>query len=321
MKNLVQGIDPLLAEELILEEIFDLTLYERFREIAGSNLRAVLDDLIVVEKRHAAFWQEFFGIKIGKLNFGRRIKLSIIFSICRVFGEKAIHLVLEAVEVHGIGNYLRIWEQCGDTPLKKALRDVLDDEFQHEDTIVSRFAERAINPEKVRSIFLGFNDGLVEMVGAVSGFFAAFGRSIEMIVVASLTVAVAGSLSMAAGAYVASSSEEEIKGIQRAKAKYLGDTSSLDTSSKPLSLSIVVGVSYFLGAILPILPVMLGAENIFVSLVTAVLVIIMVSLVLSFLSGMDVKKRILTNLVILVLAVGVTYLIGNVVKNVWGITL
>ena len=35
--------------------------------------------------------------------------------------------------------------------------------------------ERRINPERVRNIFLGLNDGLVEILGAVTGFFGAFG--------------------------------------------------------------------------------------------------------------------------------------------------
>jgi len=43
--------------------------------------------------------------------------------------------------------------------------------------------------------------------------------------------------------------------------------------------------------------------------------------VLAFLSGMDVKKRIRTNLVIIAAAVGITYAIGLVAKRLWGISL
>ena len=41
---------------------------------------------------------------------------------------------------------------------------------------------------------------------------------------------------------------------------------------------------------------------------------------LAFLSGMDVGRRILTNLVILAAAVVVTYTIGLLTKTLWGVT-
>ena len=42
--------------------------------------------------------------------------------------------------------------------------------------LVTALTERKINAEKIRNIFLGLNDGLVEILGAVSGFFGAFGE-------------------------------------------------------------------------------------------------------------------------------------------------
>jgi VIT1/CCC1 family predicted Fe2+/Mn2+ transporter len=44
-----------------------------------------------------------------------------------------------------------------------------------------------------------------------------------------------------------------------------------------------------------------------------------VSTILSFLSGMDVKRRIVLNLAIITVAVSVTYGIGMLAKEVWGI--
>jgi VIT1/CCC1 family predicted Fe2+/Mn2+ transporter len=46
-----------------------------------------------------------------------------------------------------------------------------------------------------------------------------------------------------------------------------------------------------------------------------------VSTILSFLSGMNVTRRILLNLVIIAIAVSVTYGIGVFAKHLWGITL
>jgi len=49
--------------------------------------------------------------------------------------------------------------------------------------------------------------------------------------------------------------------------------------------------------------------------------VIVVSTILSFLSGMDVMRRILLNLMIIALAVSVTYGIGVFAKRLWGIAL
>ena len=139
---------------------------------------------------------------------------------CRVFGDPAIHLILEAIEVYGIRKYLSIWNVYKDQPLGAAVKSILIDEFKHEDVIVTQLAERKINPERIRNIFLGLNDGLVEILGAVSGFFGAFG-SATMVLLAGTTTAVAGSLSMAAGVYVAMSSEREIYETEDKKQRFL----------------------------------------------------------------------------------------------------
>jgi VIT1/CCC1 family predicted Fe2+/Mn2+ transporter len=81
-----------------------------------------------------------------------------------------------------------------------------------------------------------------------------------------------------------------------------------------------VGCSYFLGALVPVLPVLLGAKSAAVSLLTAGAMTILVSTLLAFLSGMDVGKRIALNLVIITIAVGVTYGIGILAKTVWGVS-
>src|SRR2546421_8943761 len=152
------GVDARLGRRLVLDEIFDLSLYHALREIAPASMRSIFDALIPIETRHVAFWQEFFGLKdVTALDAGRRLKLALIVAVCRVFGAPAIALVLEAIEVHGVRKYLDVWDRYGDGPLGAALREVLEDEFEHEDATVAGDAERQINPERVRNILLGFN--------------------------------------------------------------------------------------------------------------------------------------------------------------------
>ena len=116
-----------------------------------------------------------------------------------------------------------MWKRYKDEPLGTAVRGILQDEFQHEDQIVTRLKKRILNPDRVRNIFFGINDGMVEILGAVSGFFASFGRN-SLVLVAGFTTAVAGALSMATGAFVATSSEYEVRRTQDEKSQFLGES-------------------------------------------------------------------------------------------------
>jgi VIT1/CCC1 family predicted Fe2+/Mn2+ transporter len=108
--------------------------------------------------------------------------------------------------------------------------------------------------------------------------------------------------------------------VDAEKRRFLGEPGGKVSTQSPLVSAMVVGISYFLGALVPVLPFLFGAATVVPSVVTAGSVIIAVSTVLSFLSGMDVRQRILTNLVIIAAAVGVTYAIGVVTRSVWGIS-
>jgi VIT1/CCC1 family predicted Fe2+/Mn2+ transporter len=313
--------DPKLARMLILDELFDLSLYKALREITDRESQKVLDELILVEMQHLAFWQKFFDSTLTTLDLGRRFKLRFMVLVCRIFGVPAVHLVLEAIEVHGVRKYLSLWKSYHDQPLGAALRGILMDEFKHEDVLVTQLTERKINPERIRNIFFGLNDGLVEILGAVSGFFGAFGDAVTVLIAAS-TTAVAGALSMAAGAYVALNSEKEVQQTEADKKRFLGEGHALvEMGEQPLSSAVVVGGAYIVGAMVPVLPVLFGAKDDLVSLVTAGSMIIVVSMLLAFLSGMNVKRRILVNLVIIAAAVGISYGIGIIAGKLWGVSI
>jgi VIT1/CCC1 family predicted Fe2+/Mn2+ transporter len=309
-----------LARLLVLDEIFDLSLYEALREVAGGRLRDVLDELIVVETRHVAFWKDFFGLQdLSRLDVGRRVKLAFLTAVCRVFGPTAIHMVLEGIEVHGVRKYLRVWQRYEKEPLGAAVRGILEDEFRHEDMVVTGEGERRVSPEKVRDVFLGLNDGLVEILGAVSGFFAAFGES-AAVLAGALTVAVAGALSMAAGAYVAVGSEAEVRATENGRRRFLGESAADDGAESPLRSALVVGLAYFAGAMVPVLPVAFGATGMLPTVLAAGTMIVLVSTVVAFISGMNVRHRVVSNLVVMAVAVGVTYAIGRLARTLLGIS-
>lgn len=319
MKN-IDGVSEKLARKLVLDELFDLTLYNKLLKFANVDETRILQKLIPVESGHLAFWKKFFGIEAENLNFTRKIKLFIFLSICRIFGRPGIHLMLEALEINGIKKYLDVWKEYKDKEMGKAVHSILEDEFKHEDEIVSEYERRKIHPERIRDIFLGFNDGLVEILGAVSGFFAAF-HDQTSVLIAGLTVGVAGSISMAASVFASSSSATEVEHREDEKLQFLGQKDGEGESPKPITSAVIVGISYFIGAMVPILPVFFGAKNILMSSAVSAIIIILVSYIVAFLSGMRPLRRILMNLFIITLAVSVTYTLATFAKDFFGISI
>jgi VIT1/CCC1 family predicted Fe2+/Mn2+ transporter len=312
--------DERLAEQLVLDELFDLSLYRALRERTGGDARETLDELIPIEARHYSFWQEFFDLRRGRLDLARRVKLRVLLLVARLFGPLGIHLILEAIEVYGIRKYLAVWDAYKDGALGQAVQRVLEDEFRHEDEVVTHLTERKINPQRIRDVFLGLNDGLVEILGAVSGFFAAFGHPLTVLL-AALTTAVAGALSMAAGAFVATSSEQEVARTETRRRAFLKDASAEPvTGDGALRSAIVVGVSYLAGAMVPVVPLLLGATSVLVPMLVGGAMTLAVSFLLAVLSGMEVGKRVSMNLAIIAGAVGVTYLSGLVLKTAVGVS-
>ena len=301
------GLDEDLGQRLVLDEIFDLSLYRALQRIAPSDLRRVLDALIPVETRHVAFWQQFFGLEhVTRLDAFRRLKLAVIVAVCRMFRGAAIHVVLEAIEVHGVKKYLDVWTRYGEGPLGAAVREV------------QKLLAKNPYGNTVRNVFLGLNDGLVEILGAVSGFFAAFNRPVA-VVAASFTVGVAGALSMAAGAYIGAGSEAELRETEDARRRFLGETVASAAAESPPMSAAIVGLGYLVGALVPVMPVLFGARTVWPTVLTGGAMIVAVSAIVAFISGMNVRRRITLNVIITGVAVMVTYALGLLTKRLLGV--
>ena len=308
-----------LGKKLVLDELFDLTLYRRMHGIVSPELKRTLDELISIETTHYAFWQKFFKMDLTELDMTRRIKLEAIVLGIRIFGDTGAHLMLEAIEIHGVRKYLDVWKIYKDTPVGEALRGILEDEFRHEDMVVSEAIKKRIHPERIRDIFLGFNDGMVEILGAVVGFLAAF-KDTNTVIAASITVATAGALSMAAGAYASTNSEREVEQMDRDKNAFLGQADDLEEAGHPFASAVIVGVSYLFGSLVSVLPIAFGFTSVWSPIVAALIITVLVSGFISFLSGMRTSRRIALNLATIAIAVSITYIIGLIARSVWNIT-
>ncbi len=311
-----------LARSLIRGEYMSLVLYESLMTVAGEGTRDTIQKLIAIERGHLSFWETFFNSRRtppGILGIFR-IRLAVL--IARVFGDRAIFLILESTEVHAIRHYFSLWEAYRNTPEEGAIKKILVEELHDEEIVIMGTRERGLNGGNIRNLFLGLNDGLVEILGAVSGLFAAFQHP-SSVLVAAATIAIAGSFSMAAGVFAAESSENEIAWIHSRKAAFLNPDAARTPAGEPhpFSSALIVGVSYFVGSLIPILPVFFGSTGIIYSFIASGIAAILVSTIVSFLTGMDVKKRIFLNTIILTLAVAITYTMGIAAKSVFNISM
>lgn len=310
--------DLRLVKKVSRDEAFDLALYVKLRDIETGEVRNVLSQLVNVERGHVAFWADLAGREDVSLDLFQRFRLSVFVFLRRLFGIGMTFLLLEAIEIYGIKKYWALWAQYKDTIHGPRIRSILRDEFGQEDEIVAGLTGRRLNAERVRDIFLGLNDGLVEVLGSVSGFYASFGNP-TYVLVASLTVAVAGSISMAAGAFASSRSQLEIQRIENAKRLFFDPDSKSTEETRPMTAAITVSISYFIGALFPVLPMLLGAADPVWSIVLGALMVVVVTMLLSFISGMEVQRRVFQNLLLVLIAVVVTYALGTGVRYFWEI--
>jgi VIT1/CCC1 family predicted Fe2+/Mn2+ transporter len=305
--------------DFVLDELFDLTLYQELHKRArAEDLRKILGELIPVETRHLSFWKGFFKIDRSTLDAPRRVKLRVLLLASRLFGASGIHLTLEAIEIYGIRKYLAIWERYRGTDLGDAVKGILRDEFEHEDDIVSSAGARRIDPDRVRSVFFGFNDGLIEILGAVAGFFASLGET-RLVLMAGVSVAAAGAFSMAAGAYAGASSQQEIERLDVGRRAFLGEAAPPPPGSSPRLTALLVAVSYLIGALVPLLPVALGARSLWWPAAAGASLSLVVSLVLSFLSGMEARRRIALNAVTVAAALAWSFAVGYLARRFLGV--
>lgn len=150
------------------------------------------------------------------------------------------------------------------------------------------------------NVVLGFNDALIELTGALVGFSFAL-REPKIIAVAGLVTGVSASLSMAASAYQQARHED---------------------GRNPLKAALFTGISYFIIALLLVLPFVL-TDNIAAALgIMGVLTILLLAAI-SYYSALLLERRYIVQLgEMCVFSLGVatvTFVIGRMLGAVIGI--
>lgn len=111
---------------------------------------------------------------------------------------------------------------------------------------------RRVIVESIREVVFGMEDGLVSTLGVVTGI-AEGTQNRFVILLSGVVVVIVESLSMAAGTYLSTESENQVQKVlhPRHSARLL---LSQGQRSNPRQGALVMGISYIIGGSIPVLP-------------------------------------------------------------------
>lgn len=277
------------------QELHDYLMYAYLaREEKDEALRARLNKIAEMEKRHAEFWEELakrLGVNLRGLSFRDRLDILKVKAMRKIMGTKMTYRYLDLKEMGDVEKYLKFAkDESMPVEMRDRMKTIAVEEAIHE--MIFREIELGYTGEFI----YGISDGLVEVLAAVSGFSGAV-TSPFVVALGGLIIGVSGSLSMGIGAYLSEKSEEEGIETQRkrinvereldpnavkerleqflkdvgleAKAESLShelipiaeEVLAKKKGGNPVKGALVTMASYFSGALIPTLPFALGLSG------------------------------------------------------------
>ncbi len=213
------------AKQSYISEINDNVLYLTLAEREKDEyLKENLIRIAKMEEKHANFWKHFLEVRneeVPKPTISyKKIKFA---SFLQNFLNPAIIVsFLELGESNAVKAYYQFLKESQlDEHEAKALKNIILDELGHE----SFFKEESENVgiSNVRDFVLGMNDGLVEILGAVTGLSAVYVSNPLIVGVSGLIVGIAGALSMGIGAFISVRSQRQVNEAEKEKLQIIFD--------------------------------------------------------------------------------------------------
>ena len=213
-------------------------------------------------------------------------------------------------KIFGLSFSLRLMEMGEDeaskfyAPLRDKYPDVAsieEEELQHEQKLIGILNDTRLN--YVGSIVLGLNDALVEFTGTLAGLTFAFSNN-KIVGATGLVMGIAASLSMAASGYLSSQEEEQNENIN------------------PTTAAIYTGFSYLITVAFLVIPYLIQ-DNPYIALgsmlTVTVLIIAGYTYYVSVAKAVSFKRRFLQMAVISLGVSAISFGIGMLIKQVFGV--
>ena len=241
------------------------------------------------ELQHYQIWKRY----TEKDTTPNKLRINFYFWLSKVLGLTFGIKLMELGEEKAQENYAALIDSIPEA------KEILAEEEKHEDELLDMLDEESL--KYAGSVVLGLNDALVELTGSLAGLTFAF-RDTQVIALAGLITGIAASFSMAASEYLSAKSEGGEK--------------------SPMKSAIYTGIAYILTVTILIFPYLV-ATNYIVSLlwtiINAILVIAIFNFYISVAKGFNFKKRFFEMSFISLGIALLSFVIGNIIRNVFGI--
>jgi len=277
-------------------EITEHLIYARLaKAILSAENRRILERISQDELRHYHLWKKHTGQDVPPDRWG----IFKYYWISRLFGFTFGVRLMEGGEQNAQRNYALLRDVLPEA------EQIIREEQEHEQMLIGLLDEDLLR--YVGSIVLGLNDALVELTGALAGLTLAL-QDTKLIALTGSITGIAASLSMGASEYLSTKTEVAS-----------GDG---EIVKNPLRASLYTGVAYILTVVLLILPYLVW-QNFYLclgfTLVTAVMIIAVFNYYISVAKGVSFRSRFLEMAGLSLAVAALSFLVGFLLRTVWGI--
>jgi len=223
-----------------------------------------------------------------------KVKIFFYLILVKIFGLNFTLQLMERNESKAIISYQHLMRYDENLEILKNL----EDEREHERKLISLIEEKRLT--YVSDFILGMNDALVELTGALAGLTLALNNT-KIIAMVGLITGIAASLSMGVSNYLASKEERE------KEAKTAG---------------IMTGISYILTVFILIFPYLIF-NNVVLSLILTLFLSVFIVAVFNFYISVAKRQhftsRFLTMATMSLSVAVINFVIGFLIKKLFGI--
>lgn len=212
-----------LAQGFYRDELKDHAAYSALAERERNpQLRETLARIAGMELKHSRFWRALLESRsVDVPTYApSRIRGALLALFQKFINSALLVSTLEIGESKAFTKYLECLRRSDLSDREKRdLRSIVLDEIEHELTF--RDYSSRFGLPNVRDYVLGMNDGLVEILGAVTGLSAVYAGNPLIVGVSGLVVGIAGAMSMGIGAFVSVRSQREVNQALRERMEVL----------------------------------------------------------------------------------------------------
>ena len=276
-------------------EITEAEVYNKLaKKQKNQNNKTILEQIAEQEIMHYNILKKITNVDVKPSRI--RVSLHLLTSI--FFGLTFSLKLMEKIEQSAANEYREL-----------GLNDIAKEEDEHEEKLLSLLEEDALN--YLSSIILGLSDALVELTGALAGLTFAF-QELRVVALAGLVTGIAASFSMAASEFL--STKEEI------------------SERSPIKAAMFTGLAYILTVLLLVTPYLLlddssgivfGLEPhiqaLCITLIIGLLIIALFNFYVSIAQDHSFKQRFTEMTSILIVVTGISFLIGLILREWFGI--